>query len=161
MNGCKMIWKSLLLIIGLIVGKIQWDSVRFAYIYFPSELEVVESLASKKWHWSRRGCTFAVIRFSEASKQYLLSNGLQSITQRYRNRPQPQWFTTQHWSETPYAPRDRDDAYLDCKGHISDRLASEINIILARPGSWSYRSWSGVTIVSPEHRLAAAFRYGD
>jgi len=156
-----MLWKSLILIAGLTVGKVLWDNVRFAHTYFPAEIEVVDSLASKAWHFSRRGCTFAVVRFSEANKQQLILDGLKALTSRERKNPQPKWRLAQNWSATPTTPIGKDDAFESCRELIPKSLASEIGVILARPGSWSYRSWREVTIISPEHRLAAAFRFGD
>ncbi len=164
----KALGKLLLIIVGLIATKILWDNTRYAGNYYSPELEIVETLASKAWHWGssplRRGCTYAVVRFSENTKNRILAGGLEAQTFRPRKRRQRQfgarWPSPENFKKTPVSAVE-DDAYNNCRDELNRDLRTTLDLMLYHPGSWAFRAWNRVLIVSPEHQIAAAFRYGD
>lgn len=123
---------------------IEYSNRIYAKNYFADKLKVERVVASKKWHNTTFGCTYAIVIRGDS--------------------PVEPWGIG--WSKTPYVEQAKGDHYfpdiLRCLLEISPTLYQNTTQGLKTEGGWYLRHGSGVLLyTAPGSGIAMRIRYGD
>ncbi len=154
MRIAKVVVIAVIGICGVVpAGLIVFQNQTYASKVFANNVAYDKVLASRKWHTSAFGCSYAIVSLKEGASHFPPDTGLGNET----------------WSKTPVRltrPIHHDDttnpiSVCVTKGEFSSDVAARLQTAVREPSSYYIHLGETLFLYSEPQKIAAVVRYGD